>query len=43
MTDYESRTGRNGAFTRFGRYLRTRSGEVWAFFAAGLLIGLIVG
>ncbi|WP_022698408.1 MULTISPECIES: hypothetical protein [Euryhalocaulis] len=44
MTDYETRHGDSrDTLSRFGRYLRSRSGEVWAFFAVGLVIGLIIG
>ncbi len=44
MDEYESRARhREDGFSRFARYLRTRPGEVWLFFAAGLLVGLILG
>lgn len=44
MDEYEPRArNREDGFARFARYLRSRPGEVWLFFAIGLLVGLILG
>jgi len=42
MTDFDH-PRREDTMSRIGRYLKTRSGEVWAFFVAGLVIGVIIG
>lgn len=51
MTDYHRyrdelrRYGRTGRSTgeRLRDYLRTRSTEAWMFFAAGLILGALIG